>query len=56
MNFKRMFAMMDIIIRGHILVPMWWSREKRREKRYKVLLSVIPRYFKNSVITCNFHI
>ncbi|MBR3510982.1 MAG: hypothetical protein IKN73_02870 [Alphaproteobacteria bacterium] len=46
MNIKRMFAMMNIIVRGHILVPLWWTREHRRAKRCDVILSVIPRYFK----------
>ena len=46
MRFGRMLAMTDIIVRGHILVPLWWSRAHRREKRCKVLTSVLPRYFK----------
>ena len=46
MNIRRFFAIIDLVIRGHIFVPLWWSREKRRQRRYKVILSVIPRYFK----------
>ena len=46
MGFGRILALTDIIIRGHILVPFWWSREHRRAKRCKVLTSAIPRYFK----------
>ena len=46
MNIRRMLALTDIIIRGHILVPFWWSRGRRRAKRCKVLETVIPNYFK----------
>ena len=46
MGLMRTLALTDIIIRGHILVPLWWSREHRRAARCKVLTSAIPRYFK----------
>jgi hypothetical protein len=46
MGLRRILAMTDIIIRGHIFVPLWWSRERRREKRCRVLTAAIPRYFK----------
>lgn len=46
MKIARHFALFKIILFGHILVPVWWSRERRRAKRCKVLLSVIPKYFK----------
>ena len=46
MNIRRFFAMADLVLRGHILVPLWWSRERRRARRYEVILSVIPRYFR----------
>ena len=46
MNIRRMLALTDIVIRGHVLVPLWWSRERRREKRCQVLTSAIPNYFK----------
>jgi len=46
MNIRRFFAITELVIRGHILVPLWWPRERRREKRYAAILAVIPRYFK----------
>lgn len=46
MKIAKFFALTDVVLRGHILNPFWWSRERRRERRYKVILSVIPRYFK----------
>ena len=46
MKFARFFALTDVALRGHVFNPLWWSRERRRERRYKVILSVIPRYFK----------
>ncbi len=46
MKFSRFFALTDVALRGHVFNPLWWSRERRRERRYKVILSVIPRYFK----------
>ncbi len=46
MGFRRFLALTDIIVRGHILVPLWWSRKRRRERRCQVLTSAIPSYFK----------
>jgi hypothetical protein len=46
MKIAKFFALSEVVLRGHIFNPLWWPREKRREKRYKVILSVIPRYFK----------
>lgn len=45
MNFVRMWAMTDIIVRGHILNWFWRSREKRRAVRSDVISQVIPKYF-----------
>ena len=46
MNLARSYAMFKIILFGHVLVPLWWSREHRRARRCAVLTSVIPNYFK----------
>ncbi len=46
MNLARSFAVLDVVINGHILNPFWHSREHRREKRTKVIERVIPNYFK----------
>ena len=46
MGLRRTFALIGIVIRGHILVPFWWSRKHRREKRCHVLTTAIPAYFK----------
>ena len=46
MNVARFFAMTDVVLMGHILNPLWWSREHRRQRRSDVISRVIPRYFK----------
>jgi hypothetical protein len=46
MSFARNYALFKIILFGHVLVPIWWSRERRRARRCDVLSSVIPNYFK----------
>ena len=46
MNLSRKYALLKIILFGHILNPFWWSREHRRSRRCKVLTSVVPSYFK----------
>ena len=46
MGLRRTLALIDIVIRGHIMVPFWWSRKHRREKRCHVLTTAIPAYFK----------
>lgn len=35
---------------GHVLVPFWWSRKRRRERRYEVYGSVVPRYFREKYV------
>ncbi len=47
MNINRFSVLVDIAIRGHILNPLWWSREKRHRRREQVLVSAITRYFKH---------
>ena len=46
MSFARNYALFKIILFGHVFVPIWWSRERRRARRCDVLSSVIPNYFK----------
>ena len=46
MNLARKYALFKIILFVHVLVPFWWSRERRRAKRCTVLTRVIPQYFK----------
>lgn len=45
MNFKRAWAMTQIIVEGHILNWFWRSREKRRVVRSAVIERVISKYF-----------
>ncbi len=46
MNFAKMIAMSDVILRGHVLNWFWRDRIKRRAIRSDVISKVIPRYFK----------
>jgi len=46
MNFAKLLAMGDVIIRGHILNWPWRSRVHRRAVRSDVISNIIPRYFK----------
>ena len=46
MNFARIVAMSDVILRGHILNWFWRDRVTRRAVRSDVISRVIPRYFK----------
>ena len=58
MNLARFFALNKVVLFGHILNPLWWSRERRRQRRCDVISGVVPRYFKrylpavNSVKEC----
>lgn len=44
MKLSRTFALADIVLRAHILNPLWWPRDKRREHRCNVAATAIPRY------------
>lgn len=46
MKIARNFALFKIILFGHILNPFWFSRKHRRAIRCRVLISVLPQYFK----------
>lgn len=46
MNFARIVAMSDVILRGHILNWFWRDRVTRRAVRSDVISCIIPRYFK----------
>ena len=46
MSIRRFLSIADIVLRGHVFVPFWWSREKRRHRRYNVISSVVPKYLK----------
>ena len=45
MNIKRMWAMTQIVVQGHILNWFWRPRVKRRQVRSNVISRVIPKYF-----------
>lgn len=42
----RFLAKFYIVIMGDILNPLWWSREKRRERRYVVITKTLTKYLK----------
>jgi len=46
MNIARFFAMINVVLMGHVLNPLWWSRDHRRQRRSDVISRIIPRYFK----------
>ncbi len=46
MNFARMIAVSDVILRGHILNWFWRDRRHRHNVRSNVTGEIIPRYFK----------
>ena len=46
MNLARFFAVSKVVVLGHILNPLWWSREHRRQRRSDVISRIIPTYFK----------
>ncbi|MBP3397713.1 MAG: hypothetical protein J6K82_02175 [Alphaproteobacteria bacterium] len=45
MNLKRMWAMTQIVVQGHVLNWFWRDRKHRREVRSAVIERVIPKYF-----------
>ncbi len=49
MKLSRTWALTDIVLRAHILNPLWWSRDRRREHRCAVATVAIPRYLKRYV-------
>ena len=53
MNFERMVAMTDIIVRAHILNWFWRPRIKRRVVRSNIISKVIPKYFKRYLPAIN---
>ena len=46
MNIARCIAVSSVVLRGHVLNPLWRSRAKRRAVRSDVISRIIPRYFK----------
>lgn len=44
MKLSRTIALTDIVLRAHILNPLWRSRDARRQHRCNVAASAIPRY------------
>lgn len=49
MKLSRTFALTDIVLRAHILNPLWRSRDARRAHRCNVAAVAIPRYLKRYV-------
>lgn len=49
MKLSRTWALTDIVVRAHILNPLWWPRERRRDHRCAVATVAIPRYLKRYV-------
>jgi len=49
MKLSRTFALADIVLRAHILNPLWLSRDARRVRRCNVAKVAIPRYLKRYV-------
>jgi hypothetical protein len=49
MLIKRTFALADIVLRAHILNPLWLPRDRRRARRCAVATEAIPRYLKRYV-------
>lgn len=49
MKLSRTWALADIIIRAHILNPLWWPRDRRRDHRCDVATVAIPRYLRRYV-------
>ncbi len=47
MNMKRAWALMQIIVQGHILNWFWRDRKHRRMVRSAVIERVIPKYFEH---------
>ena len=45
MNVQRMWAMIKIIVQGHILNWPWRSRQHRSMVRSDVISRIIPKYF-----------
>ncbi|MCQ2598787.1 MAG: capsular polysaccharide synthesis protein [Alphaproteobacteria bacterium] len=45
MGLGRFFALTNIAIQAHVLNPLWWSRERRRERRCNIASRAIPKYF-----------
>lgn len=46
MKLSRTLALTDIVLRAHILNPLWWSRDRRRDRRCDVAAQAIPQYLK----------
>ena len=44
MKLSRTFALADIVLRAHVLNPLWRSRDARRQHRCDVAAMAIPRY------------
>ena len=49
MKLSRTFALADIVLRAHILNPLWRSRDARRAHRCNVATVAIPRYLKRYI-------
>lgn len=49
MKLSRTFALADIVLRAHILNPLWWPRDRRRTRRCDVAKVAIPQYLKRYV-------
>lgn len=53
MKMSRTLALTDIVLRAHVLNPLWWSRDKRRDRRCRVAEVAIPRYLRRYVAAPN---
>ena len=49
MNFSGTFTKLKLVLLCHILNPIWYSREKRRQIRTDYLVKTADRYFQKYV-------
>jgi len=47
---SRLSVSLRRVLLGHVLVPFWWSRKRRRDRRYEVYGSVVPQYFRERYV------
>ncbi len=49
MKLSRTWALTSIVMRAHILNPLWWPSDKRRARRCRVAAEAIPKYLKRYI-------
>ena len=45
-----MYAKVWLVLRAHLMNPLWWPRERRREVRRDVLAASLPWYFRRNFL------